>query len=83
MLVRRDVFETAGAFDPALPHSGLPEWFSRAGEHGVVMETIAEVLVERRMHAGNFSRQRAARDEEYLRLLKKSLDRKRASPPST
>ncbi len=78
IVVRREVFETAGVFDATLPHSGLPEWFSRAREHGAVVQIIAEVLVERRMHAGNFSRQRAARDEEYCRLLKNSLDRKRA-----
>jgi glycosyltransferase involved in cell wall biosynthesis len=83
MVARRRVFETVGAFDPALPHAGLPDWFAHAREHGVVMETIAEVLVERRMHAGNFSRQRAVRDEEYVRLLKKALDRKRAGPASS
>jgi hypothetical protein len=66
--------------DPTLPQSGLPEWIPRARERGVVCDTIAEVLVERRMHADNFSRRRAARDEEYLRLLKRSLDRKRAGP---
>ena len=81
LLVRRAVFEVAGMFDPDLPHSGTAEWFSRARERGAVIETIAEVLIERRMHAGNFSRQRGARDEEYFRLLKRSLDRRRAGHP--
>jgi glycosyltransferase involved in cell wall biosynthesis len=80
LVLRRAAFERGGVFDPTLPHSGLPEWFARARERGVVCDTIAEVLVERRMHADNFSRRRAARDEEYLRLLKRSLDRKRAGP---
>jgi glycosyltransferase involved in cell wall biosynthesis len=82
LMVRREVFDTAGMFDPALPHSASPEWFSRAQASGSLFETIGEVLVDRRMHVGNFSRQRASRDEEYLRLLKRSLDRKRAGPPS-
>jgi len=82
LVVRRGVFERASLFDATLPHSGLAEWFARARERGAVMETIAEVLVERRMHADNFSRRRAARDEEYFRLLKRSLDRKRAGPSS-
>lgn len=82
LVARRGVFERASLFDATLPHSGLAEWFARARERGAVMETIAEVFVERRMHAGNFSRQRAARDEEYCRLLKRSLDRKRAGPSS-
>jgi glycosyltransferase involved in cell wall biosynthesis len=82
LVMRRRVFDTVGVFDPTLPHSGTAEWFTRAREQGAVMETIAEVLIERRMHAGNFSRQRAVRDEEYFRLLKRSLDRKRAGPSS-
>ena len=82
MVVRRRVFDVAGGFDPTLPHSGTAEWFSRAREKGVTIETIAEVLIERRMHAKNFSRQRAVRDEEYFRLLKRSLDRRRADPSS-
>jgi len=82
LVVRRTVFDTVGVFDPALPHSGLTEWSARAREHGVLLETIAEVLAERRMHAGNFSRQRAARDAEYVVLLKRSLDRRRAGPQS-
>ena len=83
LLVRRSLFETVGPFDATLRHSGSTEWFARARERGVIVETIAEVLIERRMHAGNHSRRRAARDEEYVRLLKRSLDRRRAGPPST
>jgi glycosyltransferase involved in cell wall biosynthesis len=82
LVAHRRVFDVAGPFDAALPHSGFPEWFARAQAQRLVFETIAEVLVERRMHAGNFSRQRAARDEEYVRLLKRSLDRRRAGPTS-
>ena len=81
LVVRRGAFDRAGPFDATLPHSGSAEWFARARERGVVMETIGEVLVERRMHAGNFSRRREARDDEYFRLLKRSLDRRRAGPP--
>ena len=83
LLAHRSVFDIAGPFDAALPHAGLPEWFARAQEQRLAFETIAEVFVERRMHGGNFSRQRAVRDEEYVRLLKRSLDRRRAGPTSS
>jgi len=82
LVARRGLFARSGLFDAALPHSGLAEWFARARERGAAMETIAEVLIERRMHANNFSRRRAARDDEYFRLLKQSLDRRRAGPSS-
>ena len=82
LVVRRAAFETAGLFDPLLPHSGTADWFARARDRGVIVETLAEVLIERRMHAGNFSRRRDARDDEYFRLLKRSLDRRRAGPSS-
>jgi glycosyltransferase involved in cell wall biosynthesis len=80
LLAHRRVFDVAGPFDATLPHAGLPDWFARAQEKRLAFEIIAEVFVERRMHAGNFSRQRAVRDEEYVRLLKRSLDRRRAGP---
>jgi glycosyltransferase involved in cell wall biosynthesis len=83
LLAHRSVFDIAGPFDATLPHVGLPEWFARAQEKRLAFEIIAEVFVERRMHAGNFSRQRALRDEEYVRMLKRSLDRRRTGPASS
>jgi glycosyltransferase involved in cell wall biosynthesis len=78
LLARRRIFETVGPFDPALRHGTDPAWFLRAAEHGVVMELHPDVLVFRRLHAGNRSRRLAESSRrEYLRILKASLDRRR------
>ena len=85
LLARRRVFESVGAFDPALRHGNDTAWFLRAAEHGVVMELLPDVLVLRRLHLANRSRRLAESSRrEYLRILKASLDRRRrdaTTPP--
>ena len=78
LMARRALFETVGLFDPALGHGDSTDWFLRASERGTVMELLSEVLTYRRLHPNNRSRVRADKSrDEYLRLLKLSLDRKR------
>jgi glycosyltransferase involved in cell wall biosynthesis len=77
ILARRSVFETVGEFDSALRHGDGTEWFLRATECGVAMEILPDVLVRRRMHDQNLSRACAASREEYLKIVKSSLDRRR------
>jgi glycosyltransferase involved in cell wall biosynthesis len=82
LLARRGVFDAVGAFDARLRHGDGTEWFLRAREAGAVVELLEEVLVYRRLHAGNRSRRHAGRSrEEYLRLVKQSLDRRRERGP--
>jgi hypothetical protein len=50
----------------------------RAAEHGAVMELLPDVLVFRRIHHNNLSRQEGSESrEEYLLLVKAFLDRRR------
>jgi glycosyltransferase involved in cell wall biosynthesis len=78
LLARRAVFEWAGGFDVALPHAGDTEWFLRAAERGAVMELLPDVLTYRRLHQTNRSRLLATASwEEYLLIVKASLDRRR------
>jgi len=78
LMARRALFETVGLFDPALGHGDSTDWFLRASERGTVMELLSDVLLYRRLHPANRSRVRAANSrDEYLGLLKLSLDRKR------
>lgn len=80
MLIRRSVFDAVGLFDPELPHAALVEWFERAQAWGMIVGTLSEVVVERRMHAANFSRSQNSR-EEILRLVKRRLDQQRGVQP--
>lgn len=78
LMARRALFGAVGLFDSALGHGDSTDWFLRASERGTVMELLPEVLTYRRLHPNNRSRVRADKSrDEYLRLLKLSLDRKR------
>ena len=79
MLARREVFAAVGLLDAMLRHGNDRDWFCRAAEHGVLMEMMPDVLVRRRLHASNRSAALGGNSRaEYLRILKASLDRRRA-----
>jgi len=77
-LVRRSVFDEVGMFDASLRHGGDRDLFMRAAEHGLDKLLLSDVLVLRRLHDTNRSRQLSDHSRaEYLRILKASLDRRR------
>jgi glycosyltransferase involved in cell wall biosynthesis len=80
LMTRRRLFDRIGGFDSTLLHANKTAWFLRAREHGARCEEIPEVLVRRRLHTSNISQQRASRSlDEYLHLVKRSLDRSRGA----
>jgi GT2 family glycosyltransferase len=84
LLARRDAFETVGTFDTQFQHGDDFDWFVRARQLGIEMELLPDVLVYRRMHPGNRSRQRVSSSrDEYLKLVKAAIDRKRRDATRT
>jgi GT2 family glycosyltransferase len=80
LLARRVLFERVGGFNPALRHGNDTDWFLRAADQGATIELLSDVLVYRRLHEANRSRLLAAASRrEYLRIVKASLDRRRAA----
>jgi GT2 family glycosyltransferase len=80
MLARRTNFDRVGLFDETLRHGNDRDWLLRAAEQGVQVELLPDILVYRRLHHAN--RSSAMGDlsrAEYLRILKTSLDRRRAA----
>jgi glycosyltransferase involved in cell wall biosynthesis len=78
MMVKRAAFHRIGGFNPTLKHADDTDWFLRADAAGAVGELMPDVLLYRRIHPENISRTRgSASREEYLRLLKATLDRRR------
>lgn len=78
LMARRALFDLVGGFDPDLRHANKTEWFLRARQAAVTGEEVPEVLVRRRLHAANRSQAFAQRSiDEYLTLVKASLDRSR------
>jgi glycosyltransferase involved in cell wall biosynthesis len=83
LLAPRALFGTVGHFNIALRHADSTDWFARAIEHGAVVELLPDVLVFRRLHRTNLSRQMAsASREEYLQIMKTILNRRRQKAAS-
>ena len=79
LLARREVFERIGRFETDLRVGEFVSWCGRAREAGVPMAMVPEVLVTRRVHGGNIMGDRPDALGDYARLLKASLDRRRAA----
>ena len=78
LLARRSAFDTVGELDTGLWFGDALDWFVRARELGVEIELMPDVLTFHRMHPGNLARRRSRDSEdEFLGLLKASLDRRR------
>lgn len=81
LMARRGVFETVGFFDASLRHGDDTDWFLRASDQGALAELMPDVLVYRRLHDANLSRAAAASREEYLHIIKNTLNRRRRKQP--
>jgi glycosyltransferase involved in cell wall biosynthesis len=81
LLARRRVFEKLGGFGSGLWFTDATDWFVRAREAGMKMEVLPDTLVYHRMHPSNLTRRREEESrEEFLQMLKRSLDRRRSDP---
>lgn len=83
MLAKREVFQRLGPFNNDLSMADATDWLLRAREAGVPMRILTDVLVQHRMHGSNITvtqRQRSA--DEFLHMVKASLDRRRGGDPS-
>ncbi len=84
LLVRRALFERIGGPDPEFDHFEGREWLHRAQSDGVVFAHVERVLVRRRIHGDNRSRQRSRRARaEMLRVAEKLLARRRTTGPKS
>jgi glycosyltransferase involved in cell wall biosynthesis len=78
-LFRRQVFDRLGGFDPTLAYSDDLDWYMRAREADISMVLHRDVVLYHRRHRDNLTNNIQRRDEFQLLMLKKSLDRRRAS----
>ena len=79
MLVRRDVFDRVGGFDETLDQAEWIDWLLRLNESEVKSIVMEDVLCFRRIHAGNKGVVSRHLRGEYLRALKRSVDRRRGT----
>jgi glycosyltransferase involved in cell wall biosynthesis len=76
-LFRRSVFERIGVLDPGLRFAEDLDWFVRARDLGVRMLFVNEVTQIARRHGGNTTWGKKMQEKNFLRILKRSLDRRR------
>ena len=77
-IARRDLFDTVGLFDSNVKHRDIQEWIMRAKLAGWDLLVLKEVMVQRRIHGNNMSRNRITGKSELLDMASKLLARKRA-----
>ncbi|HUQ82056.1 MAG TPA: glycosyltransferase [Gemmatimonadaceae bacterium] len=79
LVVRREVFDRVGLFDPSFPVGEDTDWFARVKDAGVRMAVLPETLVTKRVHGTNASLANPAINTLLLRALRSSIERKRAA----
>jgi GT2 family glycosyltransferase len=77
MLARKSLFLRIGFFHSNFRIASDADWFFRAQESGIPAMTIPQVLLKRRIHGGNHSRQDGR--AELVEVVRLSLQRKRSA----
>jgi glycosyltransferase involved in cell wall biosynthesis len=76
-MVRRQLLEEI-RFDPGMLTGEDQDWLVRAAEREKEIQILPEILIRRRMHAGNVTRLEKGRmDDDMMVWVKRSLDRRR------
>ncbi|WP_346925686.1 glycosyltransferase family A protein, partial [uncultured Arthrobacter sp.] len=78
-LVRRAALERVGPLATDLAVGEFIGWFIRAKECGLRWSVVPQVVARRRIHAANTARARGDNHQDYVRILKASLNRRRAA----
>lgn len=78
LMVRREVFDEVGLFDPRHEIREDTDWFERCERAGVARGVVDHVLLERRVHDGNLSHRTPNRATDLPSFLKSFLERKRS-----
>jgi glycosyltransferase involved in cell wall biosynthesis len=79
MLIKRESFVHVGAFERNWQIGEFINWYIRAKEKGLTSFMLPEVILKRRLHADNMSIRGRDSRTDYVRILKASLDRRRAA----
>jgi glycosyltransferase involved in cell wall biosynthesis len=79
MLIAREAFDRAGPFPTALRVGEFIDWYLRAVEVGVSGGVLEAIVLYRRVHADNGGWTAGDGRQDYLRIIKGALDRRRAA----
>ena len=76
LMVRRDVFERVGGFDPAYRNACDTDWLVRARDAGVEWRRLDETLLQYRIHGANETNAQDRVMRELLTVFRRSVQRR-------
>lgn len=79
VMIRRDAFKRVGPFETSMRMGEFVSWYLRATEMGLRMLMLEELVAWRRLHKTNTGILQRQALTDYVRILKASLDRRRAN----
>ena len=78
LVTHRRIWELVGPFTPGLLFADDTDWLMRAGELGVRIEMLEEIVLHRRIHGANITYDDDALRRGLALALKGRIDRRRA-----
>jgi glycosyltransferase involved in cell wall biosynthesis len=76
LLLRRSAFDEIGLFDTSLRTGETIDWISRADAAGHRSAATDEIVLHRRVHATNTTRDSDGVHSDYLKILRRNLARR-------
>ena len=76
LVTRRRILDKIGLFETHLRHASDSEWFLRVHDSGIGIGVVPAVLLQRRIHATNLSREKLV-TAETLAVVRASIQRRR------
>lgn len=76
-LFKKRAFSTVGNFDESLRYNEDHDWFLRAREHNLKIRILQQITLRVRRHGQNMTHNQDTISISLLKVLKKSLDRRR------
>ncbi len=77
MVIKHDSFSRVGPFDENWGLGEWIDWYTKAIDHGLKIHMLTQVVMKRRIHESNIGIRERDQRFEYVRVLKKTLDRRR------
>jgi glycosyltransferase involved in cell wall biosynthesis len=77
MVIARSVFEKVGLFETSIKTAGDVDWVARARNAGIKFIELDELVLMKRVHGTNLTRDAAIVNAELLQVLRKNIARKR------
>ncbi|MFE1744117.1 glycosyltransferase [Coleofasciculus sp. H7-2] len=77
LVARKTLFEAIGKLNPEFTVAEDVDWFSRAKDNNISMTVMAEVLLHKHIHNTNLSLNSAVNNQNLLKIMKQSIERKR------